>query len=162
MHRLLTEAAAASPIPGNAQGSYMTMRSKNGLIFGVVNIVGNFGAVFQDQSYWQRAIASRPSTTVKGMLLGGVAWCAIPFTIATTLGLAAVALRNDPSMQVLTPADVNAGLVAPAVVSALLGKPGAIALLIVLFLAVTSSSYHIVTCAFRNRLSFIVYRRHFS
>lgn len=85
--------------------------------------------------------------------------CAIPFTIATTLGLAAVALRNDPSMPVLTPADVTAGLVAPSVVSALLGKPGAIALLIVLFLAVTSSYYfpclHIT-------LSFISYRCLFS
>jgi hypothetical protein len=65
--------------------------------------------------------------------------CAIPFTNATTLGLAAVALRNDPSMPVLTPADVTAAVVSPSVVSALLGKPSAIALLIVLFLAVTSS-----------------------
>jgi hypothetical protein len=28
---------------------------------------------------------------------------AIPFTLATTLGLAAVALRGNPSMQVLSP-----------------------------------------------------------
>lgn len=109
--------------------------------------------------YWQRAIASRPATCVKAYLLGGLAWwvfskacsCdwpvteirrrfAIPFMFSTTLGLAAVALRGDPSMMVLTPADVSAGLPASAAASAILGKSGAAALLIVLFLAVTSAT----------------------
>jgi urea-proton symporter len=49
MHDLLAAAAAANPVPGNAHGSYMTMRSKNGLIFGVINVIGNFATVFQDQ-----------------------------------------------------------------------------------------------------------------
>lgn len=43
-------------------------------------------------------------------------------------------------MRVLTPADVSAGLPAPAAAAALLGKSGAAALLIVLFLAVTSAT----------------------
>jgi urea-proton symporter len=116
------------------------MRSKNGLIFGVINIVGNFATVFQDQAYWQRAIASRPGTTVKAYLLGGLAWFAIPFTLATTLGLAAVALRGAPGMKVLTPADVSAGLPAAAAAATLLGKGGAAALLVLLFLAVTSTT----------------------
>ena len=74
MYRLLQEQALANPVPGNAHGSYLTMRSKNGIIFGAINIVGNFATVFQDQAYWQRAIASRPATTVKAYLLGGLAW----------------------------------------------------------------------------------------
>ena len=77
MYELLTAASTVAPVPGNAQGSYLTMRSKNGLIFGVINIIGNFATVFQDQAYWQRAIASRPATTVKAYLLGGVAWLAL-------------------------------------------------------------------------------------
>jgi Na+/proline symporter len=40
---LLREASIDSPVDGNAEGSYLTMRSKSGLIFGVLNIVGNFG-----------------------------------------------------------------------------------------------------------------------
>ncbi|TFK98233.1 urea transporter [Pterulicium gracile] len=140
MHALLTEAALAHPVEGNKDGSYMTMRSKNGLVFGVINIVGNFATVFQDQAYWQRAIASRPASTVKAYLLGGLSWFAIPFTLATTLGLAAVALRNDPSMRPLSPADVSAGLPASAAAAALLGKGGATAMLILLFLAVTSAT----------------------
>lgn len=140
MHELLATAAAARPVSGNAHGSYMTMRSKNGLIFGVINVVGNFATVFQDQAYWQRAIASKPASTVKAYLLGGLAWFAIPFSMATTLGLAAVALTGDPSMRKLTPADVSAGLPASAAAAALLGKAGATILLILLFLAVTSAS----------------------
>jgi SSS family transporter len=140
MHELLTAAAASRPVSGNAHGSYITMRSKDGLIFGVINVVGNFATVFQDQAYWQRAIASQPASTVKAYLLGGLAWFAIPFTLATTLGLAAVALTGDPSMRTLTPADVSAGLPAAAAATALLGKAGAAILLVLLFLAVTSAT----------------------
>lgn len=143
MHELLHVQSVRTPLNGNADGSYLTMRSTNGLVFGVINLVGNFATVFQDQAYWQRAIASRPSTTVKAYLLGGVAWFAIPFTFATTLGLAAVALRDDPAMRPLSPADVSAGLPASAAAAALLGKGGAAAILILLFLAVTSESVSI-------------------
>lgn len=60
MHELLVAASAANPVPGNAHGSYITMRSKNGLIFGVINIIGNFATVFQDQAYWVRAHSIPP------------------------------------------------------------------------------------------------------
>jgi len=139
MYSLLEGASSVAPVDGNRHGSYLTMRSKNGLIFGVINIIGNFATVFQDQAYWQRAIASRPASTVKAYLLGGLAWFAIPFTFATTLGLASVALRGDPDMKVLSQADVSAGLPAAAAAAALLGKAGASAVLILLFLAVTSA-----------------------
>jgi Na+/proline symporter len=39
----LYQASLKAPVAGNAEGSYLTMRSKSGLIFGVLNIVGNFG-----------------------------------------------------------------------------------------------------------------------
>jgi hypothetical protein len=32
--------------------SLATMDSHSGFVFGIVNIVGNFGTVFVDQSYW--------------------------------------------------------------------------------------------------------------
>ena len=31
-----------------------------GLVFGIVNIVGNFGTVFCDQAYWQSSVAAKP------------------------------------------------------------------------------------------------------
>ena len=58
--------------------SYATMSSGGGLLFGVVNIVGNFGTVFVDQSYWQSAIAAEPTATVRGFLIGGMVWFAVP------------------------------------------------------------------------------------
>ncbi|RDX54444.1 urea transporter [Lentinus brumalis] len=161
MHALLAKASADQPVPGNAQGSYLTMRSKNGLIFGVINVIGNFATVFQDQAYWQRAIASRPATCVKAYLLGGLAWFAIPFMFSTTLGLAAVALRGDPDMRVLSPEDVSAGLPASAAAAAILGKPGAAALLIVLFLAVTSAT-SAELIAVSSILTYDVYKKYFN
>jgi len=161
MHELLTAAAAKAPVSGNAHGSYITMRSKNGLIFGVINVIGNFATVFQDQAYWQRAIASRPASCVKAYLLGGLAWFAIPFMFSTTLGLAAVALRDDPSMRVLLPKDVSAGLPAPSAAAALLGKSGAAAVLIVLFLAVTSAT-SAELIAVSSILTYDVYKRYFN
>jgi urea-proton symporter len=44
---------ACGPVPGNHRGSYLTMLSGDGLMFGVINIVGNFGTVFVDNTYWQ-------------------------------------------------------------------------------------------------------------
>ncbi len=40
---LLVKAAADHPVDGNAGGSYLTMKSTQGAIFFVINIVGNFG-----------------------------------------------------------------------------------------------------------------------
>ncbi|TDL20265.1 urea transporter [Rickenella mellea] len=161
MHELLVLAAAQTPVEGNAGGSYLTMRSRNGLIFGVINIIGNFATVFNDQAYWQRAIASRPASCVKAYLLGGLAWFAIPFTFATTLGLAAIALRGDPDMRALSPADVSAGLPAPAAAAALLHKSGAAAMLILLFLAVTSAT-SAELIAVSSLLTYDVYKKYFN
>ncbi|WFD44903.1 hypothetical protein MPSI1_003577 [Malassezia psittaci] len=128
-------------VVGNAGGSYLTMRSKSGLIFGVTNICGNLATVFCDQSYHQRSIASLPTTAARGFLLGGSAWFPIPFLFATTMGLAARALVGiDPSMAQLSESQVSAGLPAPSAAVALCGKGGAVAVLILLFLAVTSAT----------------------
>lgn len=62
---------ACGPVDGNRDGSYLTMISSGGLMFGIINIVGNFGTVFVDQSYWQSAIAARPASAARGYVLGG-------------------------------------------------------------------------------------------
>lgn len=134
MFEKLTAAASLHPVDGNAAGAYLTMASMGGLIFGIINIVGNFGTVFVDQAYWQRAIAAKPSSTVKGFLLGGMCWFAIPFTLATTMGLTAVALQIQ-----LTPEQVQLGLTVPAAAATLMGEVGAILVLVMLFMAVTSA-----------------------
>lgn len=39
---------SCGPASGNYKGSYLTMLSSGGLVFGIINIVGNFGTVFVD------------------------------------------------------------------------------------------------------------------
>ena len=137
---------------GNAMGAYLTMASVGGLIFGIINIVGNFGTVFVDQAYWQRAIAAQPSSTVRGFLLGGMCWFSIPFTLATTMGLTAVALGVS-----LTPEQVQLGLTVPAAASVMMGEVGAIMVLVMLFMAVTSAgSAELI--AVSSLLTYDVYR----
>ncbi|GMQ03931.1 hypothetical protein CsSME_00049537 [Camellia sinensis var. sinensis] len=125
---------SCGPVSGNYKGSYLTMLSSGGLVFGIIDIVGNFGTVFVDNGYWVSAIAARPSSTHKGYLLGGLVWFAVPFSLATVLGLGALALDLP-----ITASEASHGLVPPATAIALMGKGGSILLLTMLFMAVTSA-----------------------
>ncbi|CAG7894690.1 unnamed protein product [Brassica rapa] len=125
---------SCGPVDGNYRGSYVTMLSSGGAVFGLINIVGNFGTVFVDNGYWVSAIAARPSATHKGYLLGGLVWFAVPFSLATSLGLGALALDLP-----ITKDEADRGLVPPATAIALMGKTGSMLLLTMLFMAVTSA-----------------------
>jgi Na+/proline symporter len=125
---------ACGPVSGNAQGSYLTMLSGGGLMFGIINIIGNFGTVFVDQSYWQSAIAAKPESAAEGYMLGGMCWFSIPFSLATSLGLTATAL-----MLPITKGEAGSGLVPPAVADCLMGDTGAVLILIMLFMAIVST-----------------------
>lgn len=163
MYELLKEAAIKRPVAGNKDGSYMTMKSNYALVFGIIQLCSGSGTVFLDQAYWQRAIASRPTTAVKAYILGGLAWFAIPFGFATTLGLAAVALVDNPAFPTYpnppSSSDISAGLASAYAAQVLLGKGGAVALLVVLFMAVTScASAELI--AVSSLLTFDVYQRY--
>lgn len=163
MYELLKKAAVQRPVEGNVQGSYMTLKSNYALIFGVIQLCSGSGTVFLDQAYWQRAIASRPTTAVRAYILGGLAWFAVPFGFATTLGLSAVALIDNPRFPtypgVPQSSDISAGLASAYAAQALMGKGGAVALLIVLFMAVTScASAELI--AVSSLLTFDVYQRY--
>jgi hypothetical protein len=110
----------------------------------VINIVGNFGTVFMDNGYYNKAIAASPIHALPGYVLGGLSWFAIPWLCATTMGLAALALETNPVFPTfpnrMPDADVTAGLVLPNAAVALLGKGGAVATLLLIFMAVTSAS----------------------
>ena len=43
VYDLLVKAGKSHPVSGNADGSYLTMRSQEGAIFFIINLVGNFG-----------------------------------------------------------------------------------------------------------------------
>lgn len=141
---LLVKAASDHPVAGNAGGSYLTMKSTQGAIFFVINIVGNFGTVFLDNGYYNKAIAASPIHALPGYIMGGISWFAIPWLCATTMGLAALALEGNPVFPTypnrMPNADVSAGLVLPYAAVAILGKGGAVCTLLIVFMAVTSAS----------------------
>jgi Na+/proline symporter len=143
VYDLLVEAASRHPVEGNAGGSYLTMRSKEGAIFFVINIVGNFGTVFCDNGYYNKAIAASPVDALPGYIMGGLSWFAIPWLAATTMGLAALALESNPVFPGyparMAAGDVSAGLVLPTAAVAMLGSGGAVATLLLVFMAVTSA-----------------------
>ncbi|KAL7168364.1 hypothetical protein ACSBR2_038745 [Camellia fascicularis] len=114
---------------GNYKGSYLTVLSSGGLVFGIINIVGNFGTIFVDNGYLVSAIVTRPSSTHKGYLLGGLDWFIVPFFLPTSLGLGALALDLP-----ITTSEANHGLVPSATAIALMGKGGSILLLTMLFI----------------------------
>lgn len=161
VYDLLVEAALRHPVSGNAEGSYLTMKSQGGVEFFVINIgkpnypsdyigidltgtVGNFGTVFLDNGYYNKAIAASPVHALPGYILGGLSWFAIPWLTATTMGLSALALESNPRFPTfperMTEAEVSAGLALPYAAVALLGKGGAAATLLMVFMAVTSAS----------------------
>jgi len=125
---------SCGPVADNNSGSYLTMLSLGGIKFGIINIVGNFGTVFVDQSYWQSAIAARPASAHKGYILGGLVWFTIPFALATSLGLYAVAFQLP-----ITSEEAGSGLVPPAVATHLFGNFGAAMMATMLFMAITST-----------------------
>lgn len=113
------------------ESQYMlTMASVPGLFFGMINIIGNFGTVFVDQSYWQRAIASTDKAASKAYIYGGIAWFAIPFAIATFLGVSAAGLGISVD---------SADSVAPVMAAHVLGTVGSLLFLMMLFMAVIST-----------------------
>ncbi|EME84560.1 uncharacterized protein MYCFIDRAFT_152785 [Pseudocercospora fijiensis CIRAD86] len=159
---LLIEASKNMPIAGNAgDGSYLAFRSVDGLVFAFDLFAAGYSCVWLDQAYWQRAIASRPETSVRAYILGGIAWYGVPFGFATAMGLGCAALTSNPSFPTypnpLSAAQNNAGLSAPAVTITLLGSTGAILMLILLFMAVTSST-SAELIAVSSLLTFDVYK----
>lgn len=101
------------------------------------------GTVFMDNGYYNKAIAASPVHALPGYIAGGLSWFAIPWLAATTMGLAAIALENNPVFPTypnrMSAADVSAGLVLPNAAVALLGSGGAAGTLLLIFMAVTSA-----------------------
>ena len=76
---------------------------------------------------------------VWGFISGGLTWFAIPFTLATTMGLAYLGLSSAQGSPLLTEEDVMKGLAAPLVAQKLLGTTGEYAMIFLILMAVMST-----------------------
>ncbi|THX18516.1 Na+/solute symporter [Aureobasidium pullulans] len=160
MWELLKEAAVRSPNATNPGGEYLTLRNQDALMYGAVIFCGSFAAMV-DVQLFQKAIAARPESTFNGYLIGSMSWFAIPFCLATTFGLVARALENNPVFPTypnpMTAAEVGAGLVLPYAAYALFGSGGAVAVLLMTFMAATSAFSSDLVC-FSSVFTFDIYR----
>lgn len=135
---LVREAAQRNPVTGNYKGEYMTIESRFAGILLVINLVDNFGTVFLDNGYWNKAISASPAATLPAYVMGGLACMPIPF---------------------LTSYQVNQGLVLPAATVTVMGKGGASATLLMIFLAIRSGvAAEIISVA--SVFTYDVYRDH--
>ncbi|KAF7544245.1 hypothetical protein G7046_g9823 [Stylonectria norvegica] len=139
---LLKSAAELHPVEGNADGQYLTMRSQQGGYVGLVFIGAGFAACVDSQLF-QKAIASDPRSTSMGYIIGGLSWFTIPFVLASTFGLAAAALEQLPEWPTyphrMNAYEVSSGLAMPYAAITLMGNGGAVAILLMIFMAVTSA-----------------------
>ena len=134
------------------------MSSQSGVLLGVIFLSAVFGSTV-DVQLFQKAIAANPASTLPGYMVGGLAWFvnsspymfplesdplrfAIPFCLATTFGLAARALENNPAFPTypnpMTAVEVSQGLPLPYAAQTLMGKGGAGFVLLLTFMACTS------------------------
>jgi len=144
MWDLLIEAAERNNYSAPTKdGSYLTIRSLGALKFAILSILEYTGVVFLDNSFHQKGIAADPASAIPGYVLGGLAWYAMPFTLATTMGILAVALENTPAFPTyprrMNTAEIGAGLALPYAAQTIDGKGGAGAVLVLMFMSCTSA-----------------------
>ncbi|KAF4425010.1 putative urea active transporter 1 [Colletotrichum fructicola] len=152
-------------VEGNYRGSLLTLTSQQGIFFAIILLVSNFGAVIMDTGYFLKAFAASPKAVVPGYVLGGVSYFSIPWCLGTVVGMASLGLEALPVFPTyprpMTTSEVTNGLALPYVAVAVAGKGGAVAVLLMTFMAVTSTlSAQIL--AVSSILTFDIYRVYFN
>lgn len=165
MYELLIQAQLRNADAPTHEHSYLTIRSLGALKFAILSLLEYSGVVFLDNSFYAKGVAASPEDAVPGYILGGLAWIASPFTLATTMGLVAVALENSSVFPTfprrMSAEEVSAGLVLPFASEAILGKGGAVAVLILMFMSCTSAiSSQLMGVS--TVISFDIYKQYFS
>lgn len=104
---------------------------------------GNLALVVMDTGFWQKSFASEVRSTVPAYGLVSVVILAIPWCTGTIIGLSARAIEKTPIWfdypNILTLKQVNSGLVMPYVLRSLLGEGATTGLLVLIFMAITST-----------------------
>ncbi|KAI8650105.1 hypothetical protein NCS56_01462400 [Fusarium sp. Ph1] len=165
LYDLVVAAQESHVIEGNYRGSLLTMTSQQGIFFAIILLVSNFGAVVMDTGYFLKAFAASPKAVVPGYVVGGISYFSVPWCLGTVVGMASLGLEALPIFptypRAMTASEVTNGLALPYVAVAVAGKGGAVAVLLMTFMAVTSTlSAQII--AVSSILTFDIYRVYFN
>ena len=133
------------------------------MLFGIIHILANFGLVIMDTGFFVKAFSARPQAVVPGYVVGGIAYFAIPWCLGTLMSSIALGLEDNPVFPTyprrMSATEVSNGLVLPYTAIAIAGKGGAAAILIITFMAVTSTlSAQVI--AVSSIISFDIYRQY--
>ena len=112
-------------------------------MFGLVLKFGNLALVLMDTAFWQKSFASDVKSTVPSYMLVSIVILAVPWCTGTIIGLSARAIEHTPVWfdypNTLTLTQVNSGMVMPYVLRSLLGHGATTGLLVLVFMAITST-----------------------
>ena len=159
----IIEVSKTKFIEGNYDGSILTGKSKGSVIFGLVLTAGNFGLTVMDSSFWQKTFSASPRATVPAYLLTAFLIFSNVWPISAIIGGSLHVLESDPSFPTyprkMTQYEIDSGFVLPYVLKAILGNGGVGALLLILYLAVTSTvSAQMVSVS--SIVSFDIYKKY--
>ncbi|KAJ6442495.1 acetamidase [Purpureocillium lavendulum] len=165
LYDIIEKLGQLHPVAGNEDGSYLTMTSKNAILFGIIHILANFGLVIMDTGFFSKAFSAAPHAVVPGYIVGGIAYFAIPWCLGTLMSFSALALEGTDRFPTfprrMSPVEVSNGLVLPYAAVAIAGQGGAVAVLLIVFMAVTSTiSAQVI--AVSSIISFDIYRQYFN
>lgn len=116
-----------------------------------------------DTGFFAKAFSAAPHAVVPGYIVGGIAYFAIPWCLGTLMSFCALALEKQPFFptypRLMNASEISSGLVLPYAAVATAGRGGAVAVLLVVFMAVTSTiSAQVISVS--SIISFDIYRQY--
>lgn len=152
-------------VEGNYEGSFLTGKSKGAIFFGIILTIGNFGLTVMDSSFWQKSFSADVKATFPGYITAAILIFANPWATGAVIGVSSIILETQPIFPTyprsMTQAEIGSGLVLPYTVKALLGNRGLGALLLIIYLAVTSTvSAQMISVS--SIISFDIYKKYFN
>ncbi|KAH7251082.1 Sodium:solute symporter family-domain-containing protein [Fusarium tricinctum] len=165
LYDLIVQVGKDHPVAGNHDGSFLTMTSKDAIYFGIIHVLANFGLVIMDTGFFAKAFSAAPQAVVPGYIIGGIAYFAIPWCLGTLMSFSALALEGTPRFPTfprrMSSVEISNGLVLPYAAIAIAGEGGAAAVLLITFMAVTSTiSAQVISVS--SIISFDIYRQYFN
>lgn len=116
-----------------------------------------------DTGFFVKAFSAAPQAVVPGYITGGIAYFAIPWCFGTLMSFAALSLEGTARFPTfprrMSGTEISNGLVLPYAAIAIAGKGGAAAILLITFMAVTSTiSAQVISVS--SIISFDIYRQY--
>jgi urea-proton symporter len=118
-----------------------------------------------DTGFFAKAFSAAPQAVVPGYIVGGIAYFAIPWCLGTLMSFSALGLEDTSRFPTfpnrMSSTEVSNGLVLPYAAVAIAGQGGAVAVLLIIFMAVTSTiSAQVI--AVSSIITFDIYRQYFN